>query len=118
MAKRILIVDDEPDLVRTIGLRLQRAGYEVLSATDGVMATQVATLGQKRVKPTEYFSPSAQVISRNPASSSANQAIRINRPWLCRRGLACLHVAPVKAVTVVAIGCSRICSDELLRCAA
>ena len=40
--KRVLIVDDEPDLVRTIGLRLQRAGYEVLMAPDAVTATQVA----------------------------------------------------------------------------
>jgi len=39
------------------------------------MATQVATLGQKRVNPAQYFSPSPQMISRNPASSSASQAI-------------------------------------------
>src|ERR1700709_510617 len=61
------------------------------------MATQVATLGQKRVNPAEYFSPSAQMISRNPASSSANQAIRIDRWWLCHRGLAWVRVRPVKA---------------------
>jgi len=48
------------------------------------------------VKPAEYFSPSAQIISRNPASSSANQAIRIDRSWLCYRGLARVRVAPVK----------------------
>ncbi len=40
--KRVLIVDDEPDLVRTIGLRLQRAGYEVAMAPDAVSATQMA----------------------------------------------------------------------------
>ena len=40
--KRVLIVDDEPDLVRTIGLRLQKAGYDVLSAPDAVTATQTA----------------------------------------------------------------------------
>lgn len=40
--KRILIADDEPDLVRTIGLRLRSAGYEVLSAGDGLTATKVA----------------------------------------------------------------------------
>lgn len=44
--KRVLIVDDEPDLIRTVSLRLQRAGYEVLSAADGVMATQVAVSQQ------------------------------------------------------------------------
>ena len=39
---RILIVDDEPDLVRALGLRLKAAGYEVLVATDGIRATQIA----------------------------------------------------------------------------
>lgn len=42
LQKRVLVVDDEPDLVRTIGLRLKSAGYEVLTAADGMKATQVA----------------------------------------------------------------------------
>lgn len=33
--KRVLIVDDERDLVETISFRLEAAGYEVLSAYDG-----------------------------------------------------------------------------------
>jgi two-component system, OmpR family, alkaline phosphatase synthesis response regulator PhoP len=37
-AKRILVVDDEPDLVRALGLRLSSRGYEVLTAFDGVQA--------------------------------------------------------------------------------
>ena len=40
--KRVLIVDDEPDLVRTVGLRLMSAGYDVISAPDGMMATNLA----------------------------------------------------------------------------
>ena len=36
--KRILVVDDEPDLVRALGLRLSSRGYEVLTAFDGVQA--------------------------------------------------------------------------------
>lgn len=36
--KRILVVDDEPDLVRALGLRLSNRGYEVLTAFDGMQA--------------------------------------------------------------------------------
>lgn len=33
--KRILIVDDEPDLVETLSFRLEASGYEVIKADDG-----------------------------------------------------------------------------------
>ena len=39
---RILIVDDEPEIVRALSLRLRAAGYEVLSAADAIQATQAA----------------------------------------------------------------------------
>jgi CheY-like chemotaxis protein len=45
-ASRILIVDDEPELVRTLTLRLRSAGYEVLCARDGMAATQLAVREQ------------------------------------------------------------------------
>jgi DNA-binding response OmpR family regulator len=32
---RILVVDDEPDVVRLVEFRLQREGFEMLTATDG-----------------------------------------------------------------------------------
>ena len=35
MAKRILIVDDEVQLVEMVKMRLESAGYEVISAYDG-----------------------------------------------------------------------------------
>jgi len=35
MAKKILLVDDERDLVETVTFRLQTSGYEVVSAYDG-----------------------------------------------------------------------------------
>jgi len=38
VSKRILVVDDEPDVVETIELRLAREGYEVLTAGDGLEA--------------------------------------------------------------------------------
>ena len=43
MAKaRILVADDEPDVVRALTLRLKAAGYEVVTANDGLEATRVA----------------------------------------------------------------------------
>jgi len=35
MAKRILVVDDEPQIVSMLKLRLEANGYEVISASDG-----------------------------------------------------------------------------------
>ncbi len=35
MAKRILVVDDEPDILQVTSFRLKKAGYEVLTAIDG-----------------------------------------------------------------------------------
>jgi two-component system chemotaxis response regulator CheY len=40
--KRVLVVDDEPELRQAVGLRLKAAGYEVLAASDGHMGTQLA----------------------------------------------------------------------------
>jgi len=40
--KRILVVDDERDLVELIALNLQRNGYEVITAHDGNMALELA----------------------------------------------------------------------------
>jgi len=40
--KRILVVDDEKDLLELIGYNLQRNGYGVLTATDGAQALELA----------------------------------------------------------------------------
>ena len=40
--KKILIVDDERDLVDLIGMNLQRHGYEVLQASDGRIGLELA----------------------------------------------------------------------------
>lgn len=45
--KRILIVDDEKDLVRAVSFRLEDAGYEVISALDGMEGLEKA----KKEKP-------------------------------------------------------------------
>ncbi|WP_210397902.1 response regulator transcription factor [Motiliproteus sediminis] len=40
MAKRILLVDDEPNILLSLQFLMKRAGYEVDTASDGEMALQ------------------------------------------------------------------------------
>lgn len=47
MAKKILVVDDEKELVKAIQIRLERAGYEIIIANDGEEGLEKA----KRCKP-------------------------------------------------------------------
>ena len=39
---KILVVDDEVEIARAVTMRLRAAGYEVITAHDGLMATQLA----------------------------------------------------------------------------
>ncbi|MBK8167592.1 MAG: response regulator [bacterium] len=43
---RILLVDDDADLLEAVRIRLRSAGYEVHTAGDGVQATRLARLEQ------------------------------------------------------------------------
>lgn len=38
MAKRILVVDDEPDILKVVLFRLKKLGYDLSSATNGIEA--------------------------------------------------------------------------------
>jgi two-component system, OmpR family, alkaline phosphatase synthesis response regulator PhoP len=40
VAKKILVVDDEPDILKAASFRLTKAGYEVISAEDGGLAIE------------------------------------------------------------------------------
>ena len=42
MAHRILLVDDEPDILEFVGYNLSKEGYQIFTATDGVEALRVA----------------------------------------------------------------------------
>ena len=42
MKKKILIVDDEPGIVRLLSMRLKIKGYEIFTAYDGKEAVEVA----------------------------------------------------------------------------
>jgi two-component system, OmpR family, alkaline phosphatase synthesis response regulator PhoP len=40
--EKILVVDDEPDIVETLSFRLEQEGYEVITAADGLEALDKA----------------------------------------------------------------------------
>ncbi len=42
MPKKVLLIDDEKDLVETLSFRLQAAGYEVITAFDGAEGLRLA----------------------------------------------------------------------------
>jgi len=42
MAKKILIADDEPDIVKMLSMRLKAYGYEVMGVFDGLQAVREA----------------------------------------------------------------------------
>lgn len=42
----VLVVDDEPDVRRVVGLILKKAGYEVLEAADGEQAIETLKAGE------------------------------------------------------------------------
>ena len=42
MSAKILVVDDEPSIVKSIQYSLEKEGYSVVTATDGVQAVEVA----------------------------------------------------------------------------
>ena len=42
MAKKILVVDDEPDVLKILLLRLNKTGYEAIGARDGREALKMA----------------------------------------------------------------------------
>ncbi|MBU3759598.1 MAG: response regulator transcription factor [Candidatus Omnitrophica bacterium] len=46
MAKKILVVDDEPQIVLLISSRLKAQGYEVISANDGQAGLEMAQKNQ------------------------------------------------------------------------
>jgi len=42
MAEKILIVDDEPGVVKILGMRLKANGYQIIAAHDGAAAIELA----------------------------------------------------------------------------
>lgn len=76
MAKRILIVDDEPDVLELVGSNLRRAGFEVASAGDGREALEKAARLQPALVVLDVMLPGmagtevCKLLKRDPATAS------------------------------------------------
>lgn len=44
--KKILVVDDEPDILKVVSFRLKKAGYEILTAKDGKAALDLIAVNK------------------------------------------------------------------------
>ncbi|MCA9399599.1 MAG: response regulator, partial [Candidatus Omnitrophica bacterium] len=72
MEKTILVVDDEPDIMETLGLRLQRAGYHMISASGGEEALRKVAALHPDLIVLDLMMPSpdgmkvCQIIKSNP----------------------------------------------------
>ncbi len=55
--KRVLVADDEPSLLHLVSLRLRRAGYEVLTASNGREALEKAQREHPDLVVTDYLMP-------------------------------------------------------------
>lgn len=46
---RVLVVDDEPDIRKVVGMTLKKAGYDVLEAENGERAIEIINTGENRM---------------------------------------------------------------------
>lgn len=57
MGKKILVVDDEPDILKVVVFRLRKAGYEVVTAVDGRTAMELLRAGKPDLIVLDYRLP-------------------------------------------------------------
>jgi DNA-binding response OmpR family regulator len=79
MPARVLVVDDDADLLKAMNLRLRSAGFEVISAQDGVTATHMAVKMQPDVIILDIGMPGGDghVVGRRLRSNPTTTAIPV-----------------------------------------
>ena len=79
MAKRILVVDDEPDIVTVLKMGLKRKGYEVITAYDGKEALEKAKAERPDLITLDVMMPEVDgyTVCRELKNSDEHQAIKI-----------------------------------------
>jgi len=76
---KILVVDDQPEIVKSLSMRLTANGYEVVTAMDGFQATNVALKEQPDVIVLDIGMPagSGHVVAKRLRDSNKTCAIPI-----------------------------------------
>lgn len=57
MSKKILVADDESHILNVVSLKLRNAGFEVLTASDGAEALEMAIAHRPDLLITDYHMP-------------------------------------------------------------
>jgi two-component system, OmpR family, alkaline phosphatase synthesis response regulator PhoP len=57
MAKKILVADDESHILNVVSLKLRNAGFEVVTASDGLEALELAQTERPDLLITDYHMP-------------------------------------------------------------
>ena len=65
MAEKILIIDDDLDTLRLVGLMLQRQGYQITAATNGQQGLEKALEDQETIIHTHAEWAIQKIISRS-----------------------------------------------------
>ena len=76
---KVLVVDDEPEIVRAVSMRLMANGYEVITATDGNQATSIAMKERPKVIILDIGMPagSGHVVAKRLRDSAITSSIPI-----------------------------------------
>ena len=77
MGRKILVADDESHILHVVSLKLRNAGYEVLTAADGLEALELAQAQRPDLIITDYQMPqlSGLELCRRLKQESATAAI-------------------------------------------
>jgi len=76
MKKKILIVDDNPDLISILRVQLEHRGYDTVQATNGIQAVDIATAQMPDLIVMDIMMPrmnglqAARLIRDNPKTRS------------------------------------------------
>ncbi len=76
MKKKILIVDDNPDLISILRVQLEHRGYDTVQATNGMQAVDIATAQMPDLIVMDIMMPrmnglqAARLIRKNPKTRS------------------------------------------------
>ena len=88
MSRRILVIDDEAHIVQVLSLKLQNAGFEVLTATDGEEGFEIALKQQPALVITDFQMPYMTGLELCRALAAEPATARIPVIILTARGYA------------------------------